>query len=122
MAIYQCRQCHDLSTVPRRFRYHLGDKCRCPRCGTYRISMLRELDTIDPMNKGLFNWLEKLAGGRLFHCKFCRLQFYDRRQTPKELALRETKVANAANAANAAHVDDIIDVTEHSESVSDTKP
>ncbi len=115
MAIYQCRQCHDISTVPRRFRYHLGEKCRCPKCGTYRISMLREPDTIDPFNKGLLNWLEKLAGGRIFHCKFCRLQFYDRRKTPKELSLREAKVANLAGAPAVPDAADVTEVTPHPE-------
>jgi hypothetical protein len=37
-------------------------------------------DKIDPMVSGILNRLEKLAGGTLHHCCFCRLQFYDRRK------------------------------------------
>jgi len=32
------------------------------------------------MFSGALNTLERLAGGRLHHCCFCRIQFYDRRK------------------------------------------
>jgi hypothetical protein len=32
------------------------------------------------MQKGLLNLLQRLSGGKLYHCWFCRLQFYDTRQ------------------------------------------
>jgi hypothetical protein len=32
------------------------------------------------MHGGFLNLMERLVGkGRLFHCRWCRLQFYDRR-------------------------------------------
>jgi hypothetical protein len=32
------------------------------------------------MHGGFLNFLERVASkGRLFHCRWCRLQFYDRR-------------------------------------------
>jgi hypothetical protein len=31
------------------------------------------------MHRGIFNLLQYFAGGRLFHCAICRIQFYDRR-------------------------------------------
>jgi hypothetical protein len=86
LAIYQCRQCHDLSTMPRRFRFHLGDRPRCPKCGTYRISKLKSPDTIDSFQTGFLNAMERMAGGGIYHCKFCRLQFYDRRKSAAERA------------------------------------
>jgi DNA-directed RNA polymerase subunit RPC12/RpoP len=64
---------------PRHYRFHLGPSARCPRCGTYRIAKLRGPDRIDPMASGFLNWLERRSGGRLYHCCFCRVQFYDRR-------------------------------------------
>jgi hypothetical protein len=85
MAIYECRECKDISSVPRRFRYHLGSLPRCPKCGTLRIVKLRSRDHIDPLTTGLLNLLERMMGGALFHCKFCRLQFYDRRKMPEKL-------------------------------------
>jgi hypothetical protein len=42
---------------------------------------LKQPDKIDPMHGGFLNFLERLASkGRLFHCRWCRLQFYDRRE------------------------------------------
>jgi hypothetical protein len=42
---------------------------------------LKQPDKIDRKHSGFLNWLERLAGrGRLFHCRYCRLQFFDRRE------------------------------------------
>ena len=80
MAIYECRKCKREEFAPRRYRYHFGPACRCPRCGTYRVVRLKQPDKIDRKHSGLLNLLERLAGhGRLYHCRWCRLQFYDRR-------------------------------------------
>ena len=41
---------------------------------------LKQRDKIDRMQGGFLNLLERVAGkGRLFHCRWCRLQFFDRR-------------------------------------------
>ena len=79
MAKYACRECQITDTVPRPHQFHLGNRCRCHRCGTYRITKLKTRDKIDPMEPGFLNLLERLAGGELYHCKFCRVQFWDRR-------------------------------------------
>jgi hypothetical protein len=80
MAIYECRKCQREESVPLRYRYHLGPTCRCPECGTYRVKRLKQPDKIDPKRGGLLNLLERWAGkGRMFHCRWCRLQFFDRR-------------------------------------------
>ena len=81
MAIYKCHKCEREEFVPRRYRYHLGLSCRCPECGTYRVVRLKQPDKIDRKHSGFLNFLERLAGGgRLFHCRYCRLQFFDRRK------------------------------------------
>ena len=80
MAIYECRQCKCEEYVPRRYRYHLGPSCRCPICGTYRVVRLKVPDKIDRKHRGFLNLVERIAGrGRLFHCRWCRMQFFDRR-------------------------------------------
>lgn len=79
MAIYECRDCENEEFVPRRYTYHFGENARCPKCGTFRLTKLRSPDKIDKMSSGLLNTVERLAGGSLYHCCFCRLQFYDRR-------------------------------------------
>ena len=90
MAIYECPKCEREEFVPRRFRYHLGPACRCPVCGTFRVSKLKSPDHIDRFHSGFLNFLERLAGrGKLFHCRWCRLQFYDRRPLSAELPKNE---------------------------------
>ncbi|HKE28377.1 MAG TPA: hypothetical protein VKB88_38775 [Bryobacteraceae bacterium] len=79
MAIYQCQACKQEQVVLRRWRYHFGSGPRCPQCGSYRITKLRAPDRIDPMHTGLLNFMERLGHGKLFHCRYCRVQFYDRR-------------------------------------------
>jgi hydrogenase maturation factor HypF (carbamoyltransferase family) len=94
MAKYRCRQCQSTETVPHPYRFHLGKRCRCHRCGTYRVTKLKARDKIDPMETGLLNLFEKIAGGGVYHCKFCRVQFWDRRKF--------APVAKAAGAAEGA--------------------
>ncbi len=90
MAIYQCRNCDREEFVPRRYTYHFGANCRCPICGTFRVTKLKERDRIDRMHSGFLNLMERLSGGQLYHCRFCRLQFFDRREK------MEPKAAEAA--------------------------
>jgi hypothetical protein len=85
MAIYECDKCDREEFAPHRFRYHLGTACRCPVCGTYRVVRLRERDHIDRLHGGFLNLLERLLGGsKLYHCRWCRMQFYDRRKLAGE--------------------------------------
>ncbi len=79
MAIFQCCLCNREQYMPRPFRLHFGPHARCPKCGTYRLTRLAELDVIDSVQGGFLNLLERLCHGNLFHCRFCRVQFYDRR-------------------------------------------
>ena len=79
-AIYECRDCENEEFIPRPHTFHLGDHARCPKCGTFRLSRLKSLDRIDRMFSGPLNTFERLAGGDLHHCCFCRIQFYDRRK------------------------------------------
>jgi DNA-directed RNA polymerase subunit RPC12/RpoP len=79
LAIYECRHCEREVLIPRHQTYHLGGTCRCPRCGTFRVVKLKVPDKIDPMQGGLLNMMERMAGGNLYHCCFCRVQFFDRR-------------------------------------------
>lgn len=84
LAIYECLACDTEQCLPRPYLYHLGPRVRCPRCGTFRVSRLKERDHIDAMRKGPVNFLKRLSGGRLVHCRYCRLQFYDRRPLAPE--------------------------------------
>jgi transcription elongation factor Elf1 len=78
VAMFTCPDCGHDEFVPR-LSYRFGSGCRCPRCGTPKVTKLRERDHIDRMQAGLWNLVARLTGGQLYHCCLCRLQFYDRR-------------------------------------------
>ena len=82
LALYTCSDCQHTEKIPR-FGYRFRNECCCPRCGTNRLTKLKERDRIDRMERGIWNLAARLCGGKLYHCYFCRLQFYDRRP-PRE--------------------------------------
>ena len=79
LGIFQCCVCEREQHLPRPFGIHLGPHARCPKCGTFRLTRLGEPDAVDTMQGGVLNWIERLFHGNLYHCRFCRVQFYDRR-------------------------------------------
>jgi DNA-directed RNA polymerase subunit RPC12/RpoP len=102
MAKYSCQECHAPENAPRSYRLHYGARCRCPRCGTFRITKLKERDRIDPMETGFLNLVERWMGGKLYHCRYCRVQFFDRRKyTPVSGTVAQTKPAVAETQAHA---------------------
>jgi hypothetical protein len=110
LAVYRCPGCNATETVERRYRLHLGENCRCPKCGTYRVTKLKERDHIDKMHTGFLHLLEKLAGGRLYHCCFCRLQFYDRRTMRARIKDASVSTATPIEArAENAHQSDTVE-------------
>jgi hypothetical protein len=54
-------------------------RCRCPLCGTPRVNQRRRRDRIDATSHRPASILQHLLGGKLYHCRGCRLQFYDLR-------------------------------------------
>ena len=100
LAIYECRGCKDVACIPRGYFYHLGQECRCPRCGTLRVTRLNKRDHIDPMESGLMNRVERWMGGKLYHCRYCRIQFYDRREMCKQDAAPPLNDAQRRPAGN----------------------
>jgi len=86
-SIYYCKRCDSEEYVPRVFQYRLGQYARCPECGTHRLTKLKEMDKIDPVHWGWFHVIERLSGGRLYHCRYCRIQFHDRRERAPESAV-----------------------------------
>jgi len=46
-----------------------------------KVVKRRDRDRIDPMHYGVLTAVEWLLSlGKLYHCRFCRIQFYDRRE------------------------------------------
>ena len=79
-AMYECGKCHTRKPEPRWYALYLGDYPRCPRCGTYRVTHLLARDKIDKMLTGPINYAQFLLGADLYHCRYCRVQFYDVRK------------------------------------------
>ncbi len=52
----------------------------CPECGTTRLKKLSKPDRIDRVSTVPWSKIQRFLGGRLYHCLFCRLQFYDCRR------------------------------------------
>jgi len=79
-AVYECHQCGERVPERRWFSVYGGEYPRCPRCGTYRLTRMCSRDRIDSMQKGLVNFVQKMMGAELYHCRYCRVQFYDVRK------------------------------------------
>jgi DNA-directed RNA polymerase subunit RPC12/RpoP len=105
IAIYSCKACRAEDNLPRTHQLHLGRAARCPRCGTYRLTRLKEPDGIDPMQTGVLNMLEKMAGGKLYHCRYCRIQFWDRRRLQAEVMADEAAAQEAEKETATPHTD-----------------
>jgi len=84
MAVYRCRLCGRVSVRPRRFMFYFADRTRCPLCGTERLGRLAERDPIDRLHWNLFRLCPPLFRTRLYHCRYCRIQFYDVVRTDNE--------------------------------------
>jgi hypothetical protein len=104
MAIWECEGCHETVRFPRHYAAHLGPYAVCPLCITPRLRRLNRPDMIDRRHTGLFNLLERLAGGCLYHCRYCRLQFWDRRPLASEVAGLEPQPQPQPQPAEAATI------------------
>jgi cytoskeletal protein CcmA (bactofilin family) len=57
------------------------DKVRCPHCRTTRLRVLNKLDRIETLyGNSLMNRIRARRGDTIYHCVYCRLQFYDPRK------------------------------------------
>ncbi len=75
---FRCEKCGQrVRTALFSFRYVRYVKCPC--CHSVDLTALKRRDGIDRMQKGLLNFVQRISGGKLYHCWFCRLQFYDTR-------------------------------------------
>lgn len=51
----------------------------CPLCGTVDLGKPRSRDRIDRLTRNPFRHILHWLGAPLYHCHFCRYQFYDYR-------------------------------------------
>lgn len=90
--VFKCRACGLRVGEKYHFFLNFGPDARCPRCGTTQLDKRNTRDKIDKLIKTPTSMVHALLGGYLYHCVFCRIQFYDvrkraRRTTPKATAV-----------------------------------
>ena len=68
--------------VPRKVSI-VSPRSACPECHTQKVFRRIRPDKIDPMIKSFSSIVRGLLGGTLYHCYYCRIQFYDSRHTMK---------------------------------------
>jgi hypothetical protein len=78
-SMFKCAKCGEPEPVPRKYTFLFGLHARCPSCGTGKLTRMAGRDRIDRMFHNPFSYLQRAFGGKLFHCSYCRLQFYDLR-------------------------------------------
>lgn len=74
---YRCQGCGARYHVTIESRLNLAKWAKCPKCRYQDVTPMRKVDKIDRMQGGIFNFIHRILGGQLYHCWFCRLQFYD---------------------------------------------
>jgi len=81
--VLQCRKCGVEAQTPREFTLKPTATVQCPRCHTLKVTRRIAPDKIDPVIKSFSSVVQGLLGGRLYHCNYCRIQFYDLRHSNK---------------------------------------
>src|SRR5260370_42434583 len=57
------------------------DRVRCPHCKTTKLRILNKIDRIETIYGNRFmNRIRARRGDTIYHCVYCRLQFYDPRK------------------------------------------
>jgi hypothetical protein len=68
----------------------------CPQCHTCKVSRRIAPDKIDPVIRSFSSMIKGLLGGRLYHCVYCRIQFYDLRHSIKNAPGKQDPDSNTA--------------------------
>jgi hypothetical protein len=91
--VFKCRACESRIGAKREFFHYFGGHAKCPRCGTEEVKQRSTLDRIDRLVKTPISVFQALTGGKLYHCLFCRIQFYDLRRRSRQ----RSRLASAAD-------------------------
>ncbi len=77
--LVRCRTCDRRTGQKRLFYNYFSRDTRCPCCGGAVLERRVKADRVDRQLRNPFRLAQRLLGGTLFHCEFCRVQFYDLR-------------------------------------------
>lgn len=75
----QAFRCSTCNARTRRSYFNAGfdEFANCPRCGNSAPDRRSRRDKVDSMLHSPIRMIHWALGGTLYHCVFCRLQFYD---------------------------------------------
>lgn len=97
---YRCKECGNRACLTY-LRTGIFDKyVSCPRCGNPAPDRRSRRDKVDAMLHTPLRMLHKLFGGKIYHCVFCRLQFYDVREVRSKRSTAHPEGANKAKLAS----------------------
>jgi hypothetical protein len=77
--VFKCKGCETRVGAKHNFFNYLASHARCPRCGTEDLGKRITRDKIDKVIRTPISILQSIVGGTLYHCIYCRIQFYDLR-------------------------------------------
>ena len=84
-ATYLCESCDRTLHVRRSIFSVFRRYCECPGCGTRQLTRLARRDGIDRMTHNPLRHMLVIFGAPLYHCTFCRFQFWDwRKRAPED--------------------------------------
>ena len=74
---YRCKGCNHRKCESYLMTGLFDKYACCPRCGNPVPDRRSRRDKVDSMLHTPLRMLHWMLGGKLYHCVFCRLQFYD---------------------------------------------
>lgn len=87
--VFCCRSCNYRVGAKQDFFRQFSWNTLCPRCGNMDVEKRKTRDKIDKLIHSPLSVLNSLLGGKLYHCVFCRIQYYDiRSRLPKPVRSR----------------------------------
>ncbi len=78
--VYRCKTCDLRTGITRAYTLYFSPVCHCPNCGNERVRTRSKPDKIDKLLKTPMSLVQRMLGGTLYHCLYCRIQFYDVRK------------------------------------------
>jgi len=82
--VHKCRECESRVRTKHRLLEYVSGPAKCPHCGDREIQRRSTRDKIDRTLRTPFSVVQSLLGGQLYHCGFCRIQFYDLRSGKRQ--------------------------------------
>lgn len=76
-AVVRCGQCGRRYTAWQPWTYLFRTYVNCPKCGQTGLERRRSLDGIDRVYRNPASWLQRFVLAPIYHCRDCRMQFYD---------------------------------------------